>query len=508
MKIKKIFTQSLSILLLCYTAITPLIAEDREELGDLGDMEMDLLDLDLDIDLDQADQRPPAGSRAPIDVNFAQGIGILANEIQLNEPLWLSTKPEKGRDILYLMPSKITAIEYGGGSCNFFFNMTPKMYLTGSNLLNVDQVNPSQLGNLLGVHLAGVTANPSQIGALLPFIKKITIQERKVGPFFQTGFTKNAFTLQFHTSLQLGERNFWLNRHDLEEVKALNQLIFGDNQSYDESNLYRIRVGMGDTRVKVGLNALNAKKIQTDIGLECIIPTSRSSKKPIPEPLDDAQLNDDATIFSHTVNSLLSVRDYLLTPEIGNGGHFGLGFYLESKIDLFKNLAELITRVSFDKFFEADEQRLMLQKKTLTADDLVAAPNNPEAKRRVIAFAKEYLIPQPYRVSIEPGGIFNGIMILHIPYKKWDFRYGYDFYFQQAERFKQIHAPSSTVLLLSSEKARVGTVIQHKISSETTYRIKNFNNINLDVGFGGDTTISAHNIGKDWTFYLKLASAF
>lgn len=507
MKIKTIVTKFLSILLLCGTIATPLIAGDRD---DLGDIDMDLLNLDLDIDLDQPDPRPPEGSRAPINVAFTQGIGLLADGIQLNEPLWTSTKPERGRDILYLMPSKITAIEYGGGSCNFFFNMTPKMHLTGGNLLNIDQVDPSQLGALLGGHLAGVTTKPEQIGALLPFIKKITIQERKVGPFFQTGFTKNAFTLQFHTSFQLGERNFWLNRHDLEEVKALNQLIFGDDQSYDESQLYRIRVGMGDTRVKIGLNALNAKKIQTDVGLECIIPTSRSSKKNIPEPLDDAQLNDDKTIFDHTINSLLNVRDYLLTPEIGNGGHFGLGFYLESKIDLFKNLAELITRVSFDKFFEADEQRLMLEKKTLSPADLVNTPlgDDAAAQRHVIAFAKQYLIPQPYRVSIEPGGIFNGIMILHIPYKKWDFRYGYDFYFQQAERFKQIHAPSGVVQLLNSEKARVGSVIQHKISSETTYRIKNFNNINLDVGFGGDTTISAHNIGKDWTFYLKLASAF
>lgn len=491
-------------LLLCGSIATSLTAADH---NDFGDMDLDLLDLDLDIDLDQ---RPPEGSRAPINVAFAQGVGILAQEVQVNEPLWLSTKPEKGRDILYLMPSKITAIEYGGGSCNFFFNITPKMYLTGGNLLNIDQVDPSQLSVLLAGNLGGVTTNPEQIGSLLPFIKKITIQERKIGQFFQTGFTKNAFTLQFHTSLQLGERNFWLNRQDLEEVKALNQLIFGDNQSYDESNLYRIRVGMGDTRVKVGLNALNAKKIQTDVGLECIIPTSRSSKKTIPEPIDDAQLNDDTTIFTHAVNSLLNVRDYLLTPEIGNGGHFGLGFYLESKIDLFKNLAELITRVSFDKFFEADEQRLMLQKKTLTPPELVNTPlgDDAEAQRRVVIFAKEYLIPQPYRVSIEPGGIFNGIMILHIPYKKWDFRYGYDFYFQQAERFKQIHAPSNMIQLLDSSKARVGTVIQHKISSETTYRIKNFNNINLDIGFGGDTTISAHNIGKDWTFYLKLASAF
>lgn len=508
MEVKKSRIKICSLLLLgIATFLTPLSLSADD---DLDDIEL----LDLDLDLNALEKAEKENTRALINPITAAHLGFFFEEIKLNEPLWTTTKPEKGRDILYLMPSKITSIEYGGGSCNLFFNMTPKMHLTGGNLLNIDQVDPVKLAEQLNIVAAANPAfaafarDPKQAGSLLPFIKKITIQERKIGPYFQAGLAHKAFMLQFHTSLQLAERNFWLNKHDLEEVRALNQIIFGDNQQYDESNLYRIRVGLGDTRVKLGLNALNAKKIQTDVGLECIIPTSRSTKKLLPEADVDHQLRDDATLFSTAVNSLLNVRDYLLTPEIGNGGHFGLGFYLEGKVNLFHNLAELITRVSFDKFFEADEQRLMLQKRTTTFNDLAGAVNDLEAQERVIAFAKQHLLPLPYRVSIEPGGIFNGIMIVHIPYKKWSFRYGYDFYFQQAERFKQIYASPQVLPLLNSELAHVGTIIQHKISSETTYRIKNFNNINLDIGFGGDTTISAHNIGKDWTFYLKFASEF
>lgn len=471
-----------------------------------GEDDVDIENLDLDNDqLNKIQEK----SRAPIGIVAATDFGFFFDQIGLTESLWLSTKPEKGRDILYLMPSKITSIEYGGSSCNLFFNMTPKMHLTGGNLLNIDQVDSDRLGQLIALQptLAAIAQNPRQVGQLLPFLKKITIQERKIGPYFQTGLVHKAFTLQLHTSLQGGERNFWLNKHDQNEIKLLNQLIFGESQQYDESNLYKIRVGMGDTRVKLGLNALNAQRIQTDVGLECIIPTSRSTRTTLPD-ISETFLKDDATIFNFVTNGLLSVRDYLLTPELGNSGHFGLGFYLESKINIFNNLAELITRVSFDKFFDADEQRLILQKKTLTAQDLFGAPDDATAQSTVVSFAKQYLVPLPYRVSIEPGGIFNGIMILHIPYKKLDLRYGYDFYFQQAERFKQMYADPGELPLLDSDRARVGTIIQHKISSETTYRIKNFNNINLDIGFGGDWTVSAHNIGKDCTFYLKFASEF
>lgn len=464
---------------------------------------------DLDLDIDLMEQENAFDSRAPINSNTANGLGIFFQLINLNNPIWTSTRGEKGRDVLYLMPSKITAIEYGGGSCNLFFNMTPKMHLTGGSLLSFDQINADSLGVALAHQppFQGMQ-NSNQVGVLLPFIKRITVQERKAGTYFQTGFVHKAFIVQFHSSLQVAERNFWINRRDLDELRIVNKLIFGENQQYDESNLYKINAGMGDTRVKMGVNALNTKNFQTDIGLECIIPTSRASQKSLRETNIDNELTDDEAVFQIAVDGLMNIRDYLLTPVLGNGGHSGLGFYLEGKANIFSNLAELITRVSVDKFFEAEEQRIMLHKKKTQIDDLLNTPNDATAQKNVINFVKEYLLPLPYTVNVEPGAIFNAVALLHIPYKKWDFRYGYDFYFQQAERFNYIQTNPDTLQLLNTDLARVGTVIQHKISSETTYRIKNFNNINLDIGFGGDTTISAHNIGKDWTLYFKFASEF
>lgn len=325
----------------------------------------DLEELDLDVEELLLPPEAPHGSRAIINPAQLNIISHFFDGINLTEPLWASTKPEKGRDILYLMPSKITAIEYGGLSCNLFFNMTSKMHLTGSNLLNIDQINKELLPALIGPLGIANIANINQSKALLPFTKKIIIQERKIGTFFQTGFVKGAFILQVHTSLQIGIRNFWLNKKDQEEIKQLNKLLFGESQQFDESNLYRIRAGLGDTRIKVGLNALNSTNLQTDVGLECILPTSKSSKKSLVAIDSNKILGDDESTLKTSINALFNVRDYLLSPEIGNGGHTGLGFYLESKYNLFNGLAEIISRVSFDKFFTANEQRLMLEKKII-----------------------------------------------------------------------------------------------------------------------------------------------
>ncbi len=469
-------------------------------------------EIPLDFDLPQ--KKLPHHHRALLNFNQVQEFSILLEQLKLQNPLWTSTKPEKGRDILYLMPSKITAIEYGGGSCNLFFNMTPKMHLTGNNLLNVDQLNLTGIAlNLLG-RIPGVK-NPELLGGLLPLVKKITLQERKVGSYFQAGLARGPFILQFHSSLQIGERNFWLNKKDLEEVKELNNFIFGDSKEFDQNNLYRIHSGLGDTRVKIGLNTINSRRIQTDAGLECIIPTSRASRKKLAEVNLDAELGDDITLVKTLSDSLFNIRDYLLFSEIGNSGHFGLGFYIESKIDLFKGLGELISRVSFDKFFESNEQRLLLRKQHMSFDEFINAANaaagafdDAMARAAGITFGKQYLLPGVYTLGIEPGGIFNTTFMLSIPYKKFHFRYGYDFYFQQAERFKKLYSDNLSMEDLNTDLAMLKQVVQHKMFSETTYRIKNFNNIELDIGLGADTTIFAHNIGKDWSIYLKFASSF
>ena len=109
MKLKKLFTHLCAIALAGTISLTFTPAHGMD--GDDGMPDLEELDLDPDLLIDKPSLE---GSRALIGPIDAIGIGTLLRRIGLKEPLWISTKPEKGRDILYLMPSKITSIEYGG----------------------------------------------------------------------------------------------------------------------------------------------------------------------------------------------------------------------------------------------------------------------------------------------------------------------------------------------------------------------------------------------------------
>ena len=84
---------------------------------------------------------------------------------------------------------------------------------------------------------------------------------------------------------------------------------------------------MGDTRLKLGMNTLNMTDFQNDVGFECIVPTSLLSHSPKinADPsgiLDDISSNE--ALQDGIADVLKGVRDYLIDPKLGNGGHFGL----------------------------------------------------------------------------------------------------------------------------------------------------------------------------------------
>ena len=196
---------------------------------------------------------------------------FIANNVlaHIKEPLWKSTIAPEGRDMLYLLPQKITAIEYGGISAKFFFNMTNRMKMTVDDMLALPDVTQAEIRELIDAMIPPGTS-PEVFQQLIPLFQKITIQERKAGALFQGGFVKGPFILQATTSLQLGERNFWLSKYDQAVIAAL-----FPGQEGDKKEFYKLAVGFGDTRIKFGLNTLNMTSFQNDIGFSCIIPTSR-----------------------------------------------------------------------------------------------------------------------------------------------------------------------------------------------------------------------------------------
>ena len=454
------------------------------------------------IDWDELDELDLNTTRNPDPINLEQ---LLVAAQQLNGPIWNYTKPPKGRDVLYLIPHKLLAIEYGGVVLNLFYNYTDNMAFTLDEILNLDN-NERAFNTFIQAIKAELSAQ--EASSLMPLFKKSSIQERKGGGLIQFGFFTGPFIFQLNTSIQFSERNFWLNKKDREHIKSL----FADTgDSLDTKEFYKYKIGMGDTRIKFGLNTLNMSNFVMDVGFEVIIPTSRISSIPRLKNYNIDLNNFDTGL----VEALRSIRDNLITPRLGNGGHTGLGCYLETKVDLFHDSIHWWNRLSFDNFFVAQEDRLIASKQTMPSPQKDPASfleiynqyrnfNNPGPATE---FIKQFIFPPAYRVTVQPGGILNFVSAVTFGIgRKWNIGGGYDFFFQEAEKFDAIHEdvdPSS----LRIEAAALPSSYQHKIFAEVNY-IKKQNHWDLNLGLGGDYTISSKRIGEDWTIFLRIGASF
>lgn len=436
---------------------------------------------------------------------------------KIKNPLINQTKAPVGRDILYLLPHKMTALERGGFALHYFFNMTNRMKFTLNDLFDSQTID-GVLDQLIAL---SPPESAAEISSVIPIFKKMTIQERKTGILGQFGFIKGPWMLQAHTSLLLGERNFWLSKSDQRESKEIMRRLLGEGDAFDENELFRIRVGLGDTRLKAGLNTVNAPNMQIDVGFEGIIPTS--------EIFNSVKLNTNVPdIIGEVVNLreaqdnalpvLRNIRDYLISPRMGNGGHFGLGCFFESKIGIFHDIAQLWMRLSYDKLLPGKEDRLIMVKQVVTPEELGAAysASDKEAARVLNDYLEQYIFPPAFSVGVNPGGVINFVTSLSVDIRRMRCAFGYDFYAQQKERIKTLYGTrlmrdDGTPLQLSDiriDDAVSQEIRQHKIFTEMLYKLKTTDKNSMSLGLGGDYTISSREMGRDWTLYLKFTASF
>ncbi len=481
-----------------------------------GEEGLNLFEMDFSgIDFDKVKESESALTNGQNidDENLKIAASTIAQCIQ--QPLWKSTRAPEGRDILYHIPYKIAAIEYGGFAGNIFFNMTNRMNASAESLLaQFEGQDLKNLEALVDLFLGDLfdAADQNELSSLIPLMGEITIQERKFGALLQGGFIKGPFTAQMHTSLQVAERNFYICKRRQDEIKAL-FAKYGQGGTFNESELYRIRFGMGDTRLKLGINTLNMTDFQNDVGFEWIIPTSRLSQSQRVKADPGRILNDSSTneaLQEGIVDVLKGIRDYLIDPTLGNSGHFGFGCYMESKIDMFHRLMQLWLRMSYDQLFSGTEDRLFMYKQTITheqLDEVVIGGDMKKIRETLQQYIQQYILPTAFKSEVYPGGVFNMVLALSTEVKKMKFAIGYDFYVQQRESIRKLYNTNVSLFDLRVEDTQAARVEQHKIFAEAMYE-KQYKRCDLGVGLGGDAAILSRGIGDDWTVYFKIATSF
>lgn len=503
---------------LSLTVLTSYPASDFE-FDHEGDVYFDVMsDDDVDLDLINTEIAQNTFDLRTIKAYIA-GKNYLSKIVS---PFWGTTAAPAGRDALYLMPYKISSLEYGGFACNFFINSTNKMKVTTQDLFRFP--TDKEFFDLMDSFLPAGGVSATDAMQLLPLLKRITIQEKKLGGLLQAGINIGAFNFQIHTSVQLGARNFWLNLRDQRQVRKLFADKYQAGGDLKESEFYVLRVGMGDTRLKLGMNTINSSVFQNDVGFEAIIPTSAfSSQNKVRIGIAEATFDDEKDTAT-AIKNLKAVRNYLLNPRIGNGGHYGFGCFFESKLTVFKNILEIWSRASYDVFLPNDEERLFMFKKTISPEVFsnpggefqdpgplpppAAAAQNAKNVKIANQFIRENIFPSSFRCTVYPGGVTNFVIAGRCQIKKnLSAALGYDFYSQKGERIKRLRNTDVDMNDLDIFKAQNAGLFQHKVFSEILYHVKKQKS-DTGFGFGGDVTVASRRIGEDWTAYFKVTTSF
>ncbi len=438
------------------------------------------------------------------EINF---LDILRQE--LKNPLWKKTPKKKGRDPLDMLTYTLRKFDYRGAQFNIFYNATDKMPITLGDTINLDFMSEGNFNVILDLmqEELGFVFEPSDVTAFFMLLKNIWVEERKFGCLMRFNPFKGPFTLKFELPVLLSERNIMATIQDQNEINNLLDRYFSEGSGFDKNREFaRILIGLGDTRLKLGMDVIDHVDFKTNVGFSSIFPTAGGI-------LLDGRFEKPRELqaASDLVNDLISnIRKEALRPELGNNGHFGFGTYLESKLNLFRDKIWFWWRLSYEELLSSREKRLIMHKKTIENPDSffnVVSVSDLERSEKLNQFRLEYVAPELYNVTVRPGGVLTFDFMGNLNWKHFLFGLGYNFYLKRREIFTKLHSIEVNMNSLRVEDATVTRALQHKIVGEISYRFK-FDRAKFTLCLGGDKTFSSWHLGKDWTIYSRIGLKF
>lgn len=415
---------------------------------------------------------------------------------------WKKTYGARSRDPLFLIPARRFTLDPSGISAEFFFNMSNDLPIVPNMVFDLDAVevladfaNPSQ-----NEFLDEDAGDFERLMETLPYIRKLTLEERRIGILLSGGFHRKNFLFQIDLPLLFVERNYWLkSRQDMADLMAIIEKL----KDVSTSSALRTKIGLGDTRVRAGYNIIKHCRLKSALGLEAILPTSEFfTDKPNRDLIITSKPGDDR---KQLMTDLLNVgKEIMIDPKLGIG-HWGLGAFWELICTVVRDKLDMWAKISFDYLFSGNEHRFLPSNKTISLLDFA----DLEIDGTIPAdFPICDLFPYLANVHLEPGHIFNVTMGLNwYITKRWKFVTGYDLYYQQAEVIGDVDVDEIDPDTLVIGDLNVGGLVQHKLFGGIEY-LKRGRHRDWIFGVGGDLTCSSHGAARDWTVQAKVGVTF
>jgi hypothetical protein len=322
----------------------------------------------------------------------------------------------------------------------------------------------------------------------------MSIQERRMGGYFQFGFNYKRWIFQLDTLLMLAEKNYWV-----EDKRIRKELETGMPQS----EAVRMRFGLGDTRLRAGYKIFDSDRLKTAVGLEAILPTSRIFEKSSNRVIS-TKPGDTRKKFIEDLMNLS--KHIMINPRLGTG-HWGFGGFFDWRFSIIPRKLDIWGRFSYDHFLPRNEYRFMPTAKPINLTDVGELFMTGKVSDD---FPLDSVFPALVKGRVHPGDIFNATLGLDWRFgkkKNWKFGISYDYYLQQGEKIKDLDSSGINLSEVFVKESLASKMVQHKICGDISYTKKG-RHIDWNFGVGGDTTFSSQAGPRDWTIFGKIGIKF
>lgn len=450
---------------------------------------------------------------------------------------------------------------------DIFWNKTNRMYFSqnSSNISSYLNIGPSDLIDALSLSHAKIanifplisSYSPDKIA---PLFRNFTVEQRRIGLMFHAEKRVKKVFFYLFVPIYYIERNMFASEIEQEALT----LVFGrlDQQSQDtfaKNHLVSDQFGLGDTRASVDFQIKDSEQWGLNLGFFMTLPTAFAFKKNIegstyhkttcPPKLDilnlacqitqgspEEEIEAVAQALNFGYRALDNLAANVLQTPLGNGGHVGLGFAIQTDSYLRnfikRQWAEAInyrSRMSLEYLFANTKIRYALPReispcfaalglndaqslvanKTATDDAYATSVLNFFDKR----IADEFF-PPAFSVKVHPGFIFRSTSKAFHEGDNWFFALGNDFWLQSKEELNRFRAPgecnkehkinADDYKLHAAQKP---VAYQGKIWGTVAYKVLR-NDVDWVLSFNVDETYLKSGIGADYTIAFGFDAHF
>src|SRR3990167_75644 len=354
--------------LIAVVFMSPFVAYAKIDLNNVEEVD---LDDELDDFGDLIDHAPTRSSYTPVDA-LSLLMGFKANEILAldfyKETYRLEHRPINSFPI-FLNRHNDQLYQNWTFNLQLLYNQCDKMYFTKNSAAIKDYLNIGLETNFIRKLREALepfdTVLPYDVPKTIGLFSGAKVQERRAGLLFQLFKSYGKFTFEISTPLIYQERNYFLNDQEQKNVRD----TFGESSEKEtikfvRDHLVADRLGFDDTRIKLSCQFAERSKFCGRAGGQFTLPTAVAFKKGLygtnfrkhTDERPTLDLNEIVSVIAESTSTqqeketeMTKLKDLgvsaidwmsaiLLDEKLGNGGHFGLGGFIESSFKIAKNV--------------------------------------------------------------------------------------------------------------------------------------------------------------------------